>query len=455
MGCGFWVASGGKLRGRRHPVLRHFRAATVVAVLCAAGCSSSGSGGRDDARDADDARDDVAVDAAEIVGEDGGGEDVVADEGDEGDEGDGAIRPPDPDCTTDGCLREATHVGDYSVAALTPFLDPDVTIDNGYSVYTITYFTSGRDCVGTVAIPYGVEAPAGGFHIVGNEHGTSGVADECAVTGTLSGGGLAGLFGARGFIGVSADYPGLGTSGTHPYLVAESEGRSALDALRATRALALWRAVPVSGRYAVAGLSQGGHATLAAAALHSTYAPELSVRAFAASGPASVWEEQWRLGVAIDGPHQVFHALLVWAWAAGRVDSIMESDCLVSETGGATLGSELGESAATIFSPGFLEAYRTGTWGEYASFHEWFGLNRIGPYAQTAPLKIYQGDADDVVPEAGTAALVAALRAGGVEVDYEVVAGGGHTDVAFGFVAYRQLRTDESIAWLRGQLDAP
>jgi hypothetical protein len=42
-----------------------------------------------------------------------------------------------------------------------------------------------------------------------------------------------------------------------------------------------------------------------------------------------------------------------------------------------------------------------------------------------------------------------------VEVEYEVVPGGGHTDVAFGFVAYRQLRTDESIAWLREHLDAP
>ena len=444
--------------------------AAALAVLLGAACGCSAGGSREDARGPDDTAGDVAADVGEAGEEDARGEDVTADDGSGADEGGTVGPPPDPSCVTDGCLREATHVGDYTVGDLAPFLDPDVTLDNGYSAYVVRYFTSGRDCLATVAIPYAVDPPEGGFHVVANEHGTSGVADACAVTGTLSGGGLAGLFGGRGLIGVSADYPGLGTDGPHPYLVADSEGRSALDALRATRALALWLDVPLSGRYAVVGLSQGGHATLAAAARHSTYAPELDVRAFAASGPASVWEEQWRLGAASDGPHLVFHALLVWAWAAhygwdgpelwaaglaSRVDAVMESRCLVSSTGGATLGSDLGETAAGIFSPEFLDAYRTGVWGAYASFHEWFGANRVGPYAQTAPLRIYQGDADDVVPEAWTAAMVAALRAGGVDVEYEVVPGGGHTDVAFGFVAYRQLRTDESIAWLRAHLDAP
>ena len=76
-------------------------------------------------------------------------------------------------------------------------------------------------------------------------------------------------------------------------------------------------------------------------------------------------------------------------------------------------------------------------------------------YTQTAPLKIYQGDADQLVLETSTRAMVDALRAGGNTVDYEVVAGGTHTNIAFGFVAYQELRTSESIQWLREKLDAP
>jgi len=40
-----------------------------------------------------------------------------------------------------------------------------------------------------------------------------------------------------------------------------------------------------------------------------------------------------------------------------------------------------------------------------------------------------------------------------MNVDYEVVPGGTHFDVAFGFVASKELRTTESIAWIRAQLD--
>jgi nucleoside-diphosphate-sugar epimerase len=46
-----------------------------------------------------------------------------------------------------------------------------------------------------------------------------------------------------------------------------------------------------------------------------SYAPDLDLRGFAASGPASAWEEQWRAGVAVDGPWIAMHAMLIYAWA--------------------------------------------------------------------------------------------------------------------------------------------
>lgn len=371
---------------------------------------------------------------------------------------------PDPSCTANGCLRSATKIGDYPAAQLRVVIDPRVTIENGYSVWAIEYMTAGRASLATVTIPYGIDPSPRGWAIVANNHGTVGLDDACKLTGTVLGAALAGLFGARAMIGVATDYPGLGTPGTLPYLVSEVEGKAALDALRAARDLASWQGVRVSQRYAIAGLSEGGHATLAAAALHAHYAPELDIRAFAAAAPASVYEEYWRAGF-VDGPLVPFHAMLVHAWAthyatpspwapgaAQKVRATMLTACV--GIGGSTGGlADLGTARAQLFSASFTAAYESGRWGDFETFREAFATNRIVPYVQTAPLKIYQGDADTIVPELGTRALVEALRTGGVEVDYEVVPGATHFDLAFGLVGVHEHRTAASIAWLASHLE--
>lgn len=417
---------------------------------------------RDGGRDASpDASRDASSDAGPSAGLDAG-RDASSDAG--------AALEPDPTCASPGCLRAATDLGDFARGFLEPLLDPGVSIDNGYSVWTLRYATTDRESLATVTIPYMVAPPAGGFHVVGNNHGTSGVEDACAFAGNEFGAGLAGLFGARGMIGVAPDYPGIGTEGVHPYLVADVEAHAALDALRAATQLARWLRIPLSGRYAMVGLSQGGHVTLSAAARHRELAPELDVRAFGVAAPASVFVEHWSAGAAFDGPHLSFHAMLFYAWSAHygydgpavfatdlatRIDDVMATRCSFAFRGREAIGDAIGERADGIFDAGFLAAYRARDWGPWAPFDGWFEANRVRPYDQSAPLRVYQGDADPVIPEPATAELVADLRAGGVELDYEVVPGGTHVDVAFGFVASDELRTVESVAWIRSRLDAP
>jgi len=180
-----------------------------------------------------------------------------------------------------------------------------------------------------------------------------------------------------------------------------------------------------------------------------------------------VFEEHWRTGIRYDGALVSVHAMLVYAWAqhygwrgpplfaaalSPHLDGIFRDACMFSYAGGQSLPQRLGTRAEGIFDPGFLAAYRSGVWGPWADFGRWFRENRIGPYPQTAPLRIYQGDRDDIVPEAATRELAAALRAGGVNVDYQVVPGGTHGDVAFGFLSVLEHRTLDSIAWLRAEL---
>jgi hypothetical protein len=159
--------------------------------------------------------------------------------------------------------------------------------------------------------------------------------------------------------------------------------------------------------------------------------------------------------------------MLVYAWAKhygyagpvlwsaqreGDIDSIMSARCATAWGTAGAYSDVLGSAGAGIFSPGFLQAYRSGSWGAYSAFHGYFDENRIKPYRQTAPLRIYQGTADDTVLAWATSELVAALTDGGVQVDYVLVPDAGHVDLAFGYLAYPQARTEDALAWLRARL---
>lgn len=378
---------------------------------------------------------------------------------------DGGPPPVDPACTENGCLREISFFASITREELLPLLMPGVSIDNGYAIYTVRFATDDDESLATVTIPHSTP-PAEGFAIVGNNHGTSGVDDPCRLSDSAYGAGLAGLFGARGMIGVAVDYPGLGTPGLHPYLVRASEGAASLDGLRAARHLAERLGAPTSGRYAVVGLSQGGHATIAAAMRHSTYAPELDIRAFSATAPASVWDSQWSMSARLVGSHHVFFVMAFAAWAdhyawpaspflaAARpsIDDALARWCVSNDAGGPTLFTTIAYDPTQLYEPAFLDAFAARDWSSFPYIGDNFEANAVRAYDQTAPLRIYQGTADAIVPEAFTAEVVTELRAGGVDVDYVVVPGGTHTDVAWGFLANQELRTDESIAWIRARL---
>ena len=136
-------------------------------------------------------------------------------------------------------------------------------------------------------------APAGGYPVIAWAHGTTGFAAPCAPSlFTGSGGGVGpyllpslALYLAAGYVVSAADYQGLGVAdGVHPYLIGSSEGRSVLDATRATRQIA---GLHTADTVVIYGHSEGGHAALFAAEMAPTYAPELHVVGVVAAAPAT------------------------------------------------------------------------------------------------------------------------------------------------------------------------
>ncbi len=384
---------------------------------------------------------------------------------------------PDPSCAEPGCLREVARLGAWDRTALAALLPPELDIDNGYEVWIVTYWTDAdREATATVTLPIDPTgpAPAAGWPIVVNAHGTVGIEDPCRLSGTVSGSALAGLFGARGTIGVAPDYPGLGTPGLHPYLDARSEGTSVLDAIRAAARLARVQAVPHDGRSAIVGMSQGGHAAIAAASIRAGYAPELDVRAIGAAAPASGFAEHWRSGATVAGAHVPLHALLVYTFAdAAPLDpravwagGVAPSEHLRSRCGWdpdflgrPTLYDDFPQTFEAVFTPAFLADYRAGTLARWPAVADGFRRARLAPWTVAAdgepPIVIWQGTEDAVVLPWMTEDLVAALRDGGVPVELRSVPGAGHVDTAFGFLAVPERATDDSVGWVLERLRAP
>jgi len=173
----------------------------------------------------------------------------------------------------------------------------EIRTDPGLRAWFVVYASTGLDgqpvaVSGLILAPAAPPASESGYPVVAWGHGTTGIADVCAPSKV----GMEALqpelrtLALQGYVVTATDYEGLGTDGIHPYLIGISEGRSVLDSIRAAIALPDAHA----GQQAVViGLSQGGHATLWAAQLKPSYAPDLQVLgAFAASPPTDMvgWE---------------------------------------------------------------------------------------------------------------------------------------------------------------------
>lgn len=165
---------------------------------------------------------------------------------------------------------------------------------------------------GTVLTPNQPWLGLGPRPVIGFAVGTQGMGDQCAPSKQLAAGTeyegvfLSGLL-QRGYGVVITDYQGLGTPGNHTYVNRSAEGNAVLDAIRAAQRLPEAE-LPDKGPVLLAGYSQGGGASAAAAELAPTYAPELTIKgAYAGAVPA----DKAAVGRSLDGKHAA--ALLGYA----------------------------------------------------------------------------------------------------------------------------------------------
>jgi pimeloyl-ACP methyl ester carboxylesterase len=293
---------------------------------------------------------------------------------------------------------------------------------------------------GTVTVPKG-KAPKGGWPVVTWTHGTTGIPDRCAPTRLANDLASSYIFTqlntwlSQHYALVRTDYEGLGTPGVHPFLVGRSEGRGAIDIIRAARQLDS----RIGKRYFVAGHSQGGHAALWAAGIGPSWAPELRLRGVSAFAPASQIGTEARAIGAFDKPSALSgYAAQILKGASAAYPQLNLSQ-IVSDQGLALFpqldtrcNSELnGPDSFGNIAP--KDIVRQG-----ADLNPLYAvLDANNPDLKIdAPVQVLQGLSDPLVLSFLTDELVKQLRARGDTVDYRTFQGVNHGDIVkAGFAA--------------------
>jgi len=299
---------------------------------------------------------------------------------------------------------------------------------------------SGRDIVvsGALLTPKGA-APKHGWPIVSWAHGSSGIIDQCAPSTALNEDGKVDLFGYAGFVTqlldagyavAATDYEGLGTRGDHPYIVADSEGRGVIDAVRA----AIQAEPTLSKSYFSVGHSQGGQAAIAAGEMAHTYGKGLDFRGTIGLAPVTNVGQAYSYGSP--GPvDRGFYLLALHGLRTEhpdlRFDQYLGKQALdllprvsqvctdqIWEEFSADLGTELSDYQFTPQNS--VAALQVQGWLDEQSV----------PRGRTpGPMLLLQGDADPSIKKAVTQQAVRNARGSGTAAEFRLYPGADHYTV--------------------------
>jgi pimeloyl-ACP methyl ester carboxylesterase len=258
---------------------------------------------------------------------------------------------------------------------------------------------------GTVLVPR-QSWPDGERPIIGYSVGTRGLGDACAPSHTMSQGydyespNIISLL-ERGWAVVISDYEGLGTPSGHTYMIGPSQGRVALDIVRAAQSL------PQTGLSSNApvilmGFSQGGAAAGWASELSSDYAPEINIIASVLGGVPADLEATGRF---LDGTIFAGLALMASVGLDNAYDEINLAEIL-KENGLELLShsksaciletDEIATKLGTLFSK----------FTDYAKFNpvddptwqHFMAKSKLGNKKPNMPVYLYHGIFDRMVP---------------------------------------------------------
>jgi hypothetical protein len=299
----------------------------------------------------------------------------------------------------------------------------------GAKAWKVLYHSRAVDgsdvAVSGVVVAPSAPAPGGGRPVISWAHGTHGIADQCAPSRTadmVSRLPSIGKLVAQGYVVVATDYEGLGTPGTHPYLVGESEARGVLDIARAAHQLP---ETDASTKTFVWGQSQGGQAALFAGEIAPTYAPDLDLLGVISGAPVTDATAMFPAAATI--PSTLGFAVMGMVGMAAAYPDAKVADVL---TPGAleqlkVVDEKCYGAVLSAFKQPVDQVIARNP-SEVPPFPEIFAVDSPGNTPTAAPMLVYQGLSDDVVYKIFTDKYVAKACALGNTVEYKTFSGKDH-----------------------------
>ncbi|TQR62871.1 alpha/beta fold hydrolase [Acinetobacter sp. RF14B] len=313
---------------------------------------------------------------------------------------------------------------------------------NASQRFLITYRSRGVQSEpivtsGYLLLPKG-KVPQGGWPVLAWAHGTTGVADTCAPSGDYADGPVhpyqqiaakaLNAWLARGYAVVAPDYQGLGTPGGHPYMNAQSQLYTVVDAVRAAHLLKPYK---FSKDWYVMGHSQGGAASLKVATDGRKDAPELNLKGAIALAPGGYQYQGIAEYVTTHTPIETgvaafFPIVLLGAEAADpslapanlvssdmtKVLNYARNRCL------SELQSELKAAPQTVFKPN----------ANLAPLTNYLKKQSIENMTPIVPTLIVQGDKDQLVDYRGTYAYYQQVCKKQRPISFHLIKNGDHRD---------------------------
>lgn len=290
---------------------------------------------------------------------------------------------------------------------------------------------------GYLLLPKG-KAPPSGWPVLAWAHGTTGVADTCAPSGDYAGGPVhvyqqiaakaLNAWLARGYAVIAPDYQGLGIPGGHPYMNAESQLHTVVDAVRATHHIKPYK---FSKNWYVMGHSQGGAASLKVAADGQKDAPEFNLRGAISLAPGGYQYEGIAEYVASNSQITTevaafFPIVLLGAEAAdpslapanlvspemGQILNHARSRCL------SELQTDLKIAPKTVFKPNV----------NLEPLTNYLKKQAIENMTPTVPILVIQGEKDQLVDYRGTYAYYQQVCAKQKPIAFHPIKNGDHRD---------------------------
>jgi len=275
------------------------------------------------------------------------------------------------------------------------------------------------------------------------QHGTVFKREEVASVSPLNSiEGMAGtLIASLGYVVCVPDYVGFGVSEEmHPYIHAKSLAVSVIDFMRAAQDYCDAKDIILNDQIFLAGYSEGGYATMAThKEIEENYAGEFILTAVAPmAGPYDLETDMQNIFQTADYAELNYLAFIFTAWDhiyqwnnldyvfyepyASKMPNLYDGS-----KGSGEIARELPNDFNQLFRADFIQSVRDGNETDMLAVAR---ENTLLDWAPIAPVRLYHGTADQIVPYHHATTALANLNNAGGTVELVTIQGGGHVSSA-------------------------